>query len=95
MDIIIPIIIIDIAIILFIIKDERYFFDDEKSKLIWITLLLPIIGAIYVLAKIRDDIHWYLILSGITIIVTCGLSANRWGLYFCMKILKNLAKLLS
>lgn len=86
---------IDIATIIFIVKDDRYFFDDEKSKLILLVLFLPIIGAIYVLTKLRDDIRWYVGLAVVTLVITCTSSPNRWSLHFCMNILSNLGKVLS
>ena len=89
------IIIIDIMTILFIYKDERYFFDNEKSKLILLVIFLPIVGAIYVMTKLRDDIKWYVGSAGVVLAITCSMGSNRLGLYFCMNILSKLGKLLS
>ena len=87
-------IVIDILTIIFILKDSVYFFDEEKGKLILLVLLLPIVGAIYILTKLRDDIMWYVDLSVVTLALICIGGANRWDFYFCMKILGSLSKVL-
>ena len=56
---------IDILTIVFIVKDDRYFFDDEKLKLSLLVIFLPIVGSIYVLSKLRDDIRWYVGFTGV------------------------------
>ena len=89
------VVIIDIMMIIFISKDDRYFFDDEKSKLILLVIFLPIVGSIYVLTKLRDDIKWYVGMAGVVLAVTCSMGSNRWSLHFCMNILSKLGKLLS
>ena len=89
------VVVIDILTIVFIIKDDRYFFDDEKSKLILIVIFLPIIGAIYVGTKLREDIIWYVGGAVVALALLCSTGPNRWDWYFCMKILGRLGKLLS
>jgi len=46
------VIVLDIASILKVYKDERYLFDNEKLKLYLIIVELPIIGAIYALKRV-------------------------------------------
>jgi hypothetical protein len=43
----VPIVTIDIMAIIFILKDEKYFFDNEKSWLVLLVILLPIVGVLY------------------------------------------------
>ena len=93
--IIMIVIVIDILTIVFIVKDDRYFFDEEKPKLIFVVLILPIVGAIYIGTKLRDDIKWYVGMAVVTLALICSTRLNRWDLYYCMKILSRLGKLLS
>ena len=87
------IIFIDIITIVFIVTDSVYFFDNEKNKLILIVLFLPIVGAIYILTKLRDDIMWYVGISVVALAFICMGGNNRLDLYFCMKIFAKLGKL--
>lgn len=89
------VVVADILTIIFIVKDDRYFFDDEKRKLVFLVILLPILGFIYVLTKLRDDIKWYVGLAGFMLVMLCSSGFNRWDWYFCTKILSRLGKLLS
>ena len=93
--VIMMIIFIDILTIVFIVKDDRYFFDEEKTKLIFVVLVLPIVGAVYIGTKLRDDIKWYVGMAVVTLALICSTRLNRWDLYYCMKILSRLGKLLS
>jgi len=91
----IVIVILDILTIVFIIKDDRYFFDSEKSGLILIVLFLPILGAFYILSKLRDDIRLYIALGVLVFVGTCVFSSNRWSFSICIKLLGQMGKLLS
>jgi len=88
------VIVIDIMTIIFIVKDCVYFFDEEKPKLIMIVLFLPIVGVVYILMRLRDDIKWYVGASIVVLAFTCSGANNRLDFYFCMKILSKLEKVL-
>ncbi|CAA6812217.1 MAG: Unknown protein [uncultured Sulfurovum sp.] len=90
-----PIIIIDVITIVFILRDERYFFDDEKPKLILIVLFLPIIGVLYILTKLKSDIEWYVGIGGFVIVLTCFTVPHPRAATICIDILRLLGKLLS
>ena len=56
-------IVLDIILVLFILKDKKYFFEDEKLKLILFVVFVPIVGAIYVLRQLRSDYGWYVAIA--------------------------------
>ena len=88
----VPIVTIDIMAIIFILKDEKYFFDNEKSWLVLLVILLPIVGVLYLLTRLKNG--WYVGIGVAVLAFTCTGNFNRLSLHFCIKIFGKLGKLL-
>jgi len=89
-------IIFDLTVIFLIASDEKYFFEEEKLKLIFTVLLLPIVGAIWVLMKFKDELGWYIMLVVFFISVALWCDSRyctRVALKF-LDILKSIVKML-
>ena len=74
-------IILDIVLVLFILNDKKYFFVDEKLKLILFVIFVPIIGAIYVLRQLRSDFGWYVAIASFLVSMTLWCHSR-----FCLEI---------
>lgn len=64
------IIVLDILLVIFIMLDHKYFFPEEKLKLIAFVIFVPVIGAIYVLKQLRGDLGWYVAIGSFFFSIT-------------------------
>ena len=89
-------VILDLTVIYLIVSDEKYFFEEEKLKLIFMVTFLPIVGAILVLMKFKDELGWYImiVVFFLSIALWCGSRLCTRIAFMFLDILKNLAKLL-
>ena len=89
-------VVLDLVVIYLISSDEKYFFEEEKLKLIFMVLFLPIVGAIWALIKFKDELGWYImiIVFFLSIALWCDSSSCTRIAFKFLDILKNLMKLL-
>ena len=89
-------VVLDLVVIYLISSDEKYFFEEEKLKLIFMVLFLPIVGAIWVLINFKDELGWYImiIVFFLSIALWCGSRLCTRIAFIFLDILKNLMKLL-
>ena len=93
---IILLIVLDLIVIYLIYSDKKYFFEEEKLKLIFMVLFLPVVGAIWVLMKFKDEFGWYImiIVLAISLALWCDSLRCHRAAFRLLDILKDLMKLL-
>ena len=93
---IVLLIVLDLIVIYLIYSDEKYFFEEEKLKLIFMVLFLPVVGAIWVLMKFKDELGWYImiIVLFISLALWCDSRLCHRAAFWLLDILKDLMKLL-